>query len=455
MRLSVLEPLLLFSCLSLVVRGKRLAGSVLLGKYQAKVVTKFCFDYNSDCNKKQCTPEEHPGMLNFVMKAVSQGVSPTTPKTYIALLDDEYFSFPEVSQVWDEANCTDILKASKASYMIDWSAAATTAGYTFQTPLIEKLRPRWWFIAFVSCSPFPLELSYDVHLQNQLKGREREFSMDRIGTESLTIGFCLLFAALLVLQISSLKMWRGTSRSGQWLKQHPALLMLTAAVVLALFGHMSWFWDCWGYQESGEDSDLWMLLGRGGIIASKATVSLLLILLASGECVCTPDIAWSSHRELVAGMVIFALIGLALELWGDSEFRSTTTEYIYDTRPGMMLVAFDFLWMWLYISRSWRTFSQETRIKPRVFYKTYGFSFGLWFTALPMVAFIARLVDAWVRYRIALLVGNISHALCLGLLVHTFRPTVATKIYELQRCEYEPVNDEELDRMLGGNADII
>lgn len=129
-------------------------------------------------------------MLDFVMKAVSQGVG-TTPKTWIALLDDEYFSFPEVSQVWGEANCSDIRKAAKASYPIDWAQAASKSGWLFNTPLIEKLRPRWWFVAIVSCSPFPVEFSYDIHMANQLKGSQREFSMDRMGVQTLTLGFAL------------------------------------------------------------------------------------------------------------------------------------------------------------------------------------------------------------------------------------------------------------------------
>eukprot|EP00971_Amphidinium_carterae_P297484 5910372-Amphidinium_carterae.1 len=61
-------------------------------------------------------------------------------------------------------------------------------------------------------------------------------------------------------------------------------------------------------------------------------------------------------EELMGGLASFGCFSFILELWGDSEFRNTTTEYIYDTRPGMALLAFDMLWLWMFLSRSFKTF---------------------------------------------------------------------------------------------------
>merc|ERR1712232_205358 len=148
--------------------------------------------------------------------------------------------------------------------------------------------------------------------------------------------------------------------------------------------------------------------------------------------------------------VFFGGLSILLEMWGESEFHNTTTEYVYDTRPGMTLVAFDLFFLWAYVSRSFKTFQSETRIKQRTFYRQYGFAFALWFASLPAVAALARVLASWVRFRITFVISALAHALSLGLLIYTFRPSVATRLYELTTTEYQPVCcDEELDRMLG------
>merc|ERR1740130_2045538 len=149
-------------------------------------------------------------------------------------------------------------------------------------------------------------------------------------------------------------------------------------------------------------------------------MSTLLMILANGDCVCTVNIRWQHHREMVAGMVLYAFLQLPLELWGDSEFRSTTTEYIYDTRPGMVLIAFNLLWTWMYITRSYQTFYMETRIKAKVFYKRYSLVFLLWFSYVPILALLARNLSAHVRLPVANLMSGCVHVLMLSVLVYTF-----------------------------------
>merc|ERR1712232_1079366 len=96
--------------------------------------------------------------------------------------------------------------------------------------------------------------------------------------------------------------------------------------------------------------------------------------------------------------VFFGGLSILLEMWGESEFHNTTTEYVYDTRPGMTLVAFDLFFLWAYVTRSIQTFQSETRIKQRTFYKQYGAIFALWFLSMPCLAALARSLAAWVRF---------------------------------------------------------
>merc|ERR1719510_268209 len=117
---------------------------------------------------------------------------------FVALLDDEYFSFPEVSQVWGEANCTDVVKASKNAIQLDWPQLKKPGGQHLHVPLVEKVRPRWWYIALVSCSNHAVEIAYNIHLNNRRQGSQSEFSMDSIGVLATTVCFNVIFAVLLL-----------------------------------------------------------------------------------------------------------------------------------------------------------------------------------------------------------------------------------------------------------------
>lgn len=433
------------------------------------MITKFCFDFNAACHSGACADADHPGVMEFKLSAgarvdagentrhgnTKEADDSTAPGLYIALLDDEYFSYPEVSQVWGEANCTDVLRASKKSLHLDWKRVQTTAGQKITIPLVEKVRPRWWYIALVSCSGHAYELSYSAHLENRLRGWQSEFSMDTMGVFATTLCLTAVFSGLMFVQLKSLREWRSLGSKGQTAKVHPALMLLTYSTALSLGGTACWLVYYWLYMRSGEAFEKWATLARAGIVSAKTLMQIMLMLLAQGQCVCTPDIVWSEHQELVGGMVLFGVLSFCLELWGDTEFSSTTTEFVYDTRPGCALVAFDCLWLWTYSSRSLDTFRKETRPRPRRFYRLYGPLFGLWFAALPLLAGLARSVDSWVRFGVTFGVGGMVHAVALAALVHSFRPHVSEKLYELRRHEYEAINDEELDGFLKEEEDIM
>ncbi|CAK0815121.1 unnamed protein product, partial [Prorocentrum cordatum] len=108
----------------------------------------FCFDYDAECGSgRDCSKGAAPGYAHFTLfggrTAVDVPFGPQgTPEVHLALLDDEYFSFPEVSQVWTEANCTDILRAAKRSFKLDWHKVADktgkASGWTMETRVVEK-----------------------------------------------------------------------------------------------------------------------------------------------------------------------------------------------------------------------------------------------------------------------------------------------------------------------------
>jgi len=377
------------------------------------------------------------------------------PELYIALLDDEYFSYPEVSQVWGEANCKDVLKASKKSLHLDWSRIQSGSGEHITVPLVEKIRPRWWYVAFVSCSSHSYELAYSLHLENSLRGWQSEFSMDAMGVFTMTFCLNIIFGGLMFAQMRSLREWHGFGHNSKTPKVHPALKMLSYSALLSLSGNVCWLVYYWYFMRSGDAPEYWAYLARLCIVSAKTVMQIMLMLLAQGQCVCSPDIIWADHSELVGGMVLFGCLSLGLELWGDTQFWTTTTEFVYDTRPGCVLVAFDVLWLWSFASKSYATFCKETGPRPRHFYRYYGPVFGLWFAALPLVAALARAVASWARFRVTFAASGLAHAMALAALVHSFRPCVACELYELRTQEYEALDSQELEGFLGEDDDAL
>lgn len=454
--------------------GKRLEGTTSLNAGQAMVVTKFCFDYNADCTEVCPTSSMDPGMVHVSLfnarrlassgrteeeeddAAQEQAGKSKLAEFHVVLLDDEYFSFPEVSQVWGEANCSDVIKAAKRSFPLKWDQLRTQGGAEVESALVEHLRPRWWYIAIVSCSKSAVELSYRMHLENTLRGWEAEFSMDQRGFYEMSFVFCIIYAGLVAVQLTSLHFWRGISkRSHHWYEVHPALLLATACTFLALIGQTCTFVYFMYFARSGIAAEYWSTVGRASSVAAQNCMSTLLMILATGDCVCSVHIRWAQHREMIFGMVVYAILQFPLELWGDSEFRNTSTEYIYDTRPGMILIAFNLLYTWMYITRSWVTFRDETRIKAKRFYKRYGLVFLLWFCYTPLIALLARSLSAHVRLCAANLMTQTVHVLMLSVLVYTFRPSVADELYDLKESEFEATKyDEELDSMLNDTDDL-
>jgi len=451
--------------------GKRLEGTASLSAGQALVVTKFCFDSNADCPENVCpSPDLSPGKLQLTIQNARRTTKPSSDEDveedtvaekglaefHVALLDDEYFSFPEVSQVWGEANCSDVIKAAKRSFALQWDQISTEGGQEVETAVVEHLRPRWWYVAIVSCSKSGVDLSYRMHLQNTLRGWEAEFSMDQRFIFQTTFSFCIIFGGLVFVQLESLRRWRRISKRGhRWYEVHPALLLATACTLYALAGEICICACSMRFQQSGEAPELWSIVGRACLVIAQNCMSCLLMILATGDCVCSVHIRWAQHREMVGGMVLYAVLQLPLELWGDSEFRTTTTEYIYDTRPGMVLIAFNLLWTWMYVSRSWHTFQNETRIKAKLFYKRYGLVFLLWFCYTPIVALLARSLAAHVRHSITTLLSGSVHVFMLSLLVYTFRPSIADELYDLKESDFEALhNDEELESMLNSTDDL-
>eukprot|EP00434_Breviolum_minutum_P016038 symbB.v1.2.014137.t1/scaffold1026.1/size143273/3 len=209
-----------------------------------------------------------PGQINLEVHSARVGASSRIwpeqvsevrePKVMVALLDDEYFSFPEVSQVWGEANCTDVAKAAKKAFPLEWSTIVSVEGHSFNSAIVEKVRPRWWYIALASCSDHALRMSYELMVQNPLQGTNSQLSMDEIGCVPVSTMSFLSFAAVSAVHLKSAQQWsttRGDAPQGT--------LLLSSSLLLGTLGHLLWLSFFRNLRDTGV-SDRLMLPTTGG-----------------------------------------------------------------------------------------------------------------------------------------------------------------------------------------------
>eukprot|EP00434_Breviolum_minutum_P016040 symbB.v1.2.014139.t1/scaffold1026.1/size143273/5 len=210
------------------------------------------------------------------------------------------------------------------------------------------------------------------------------------------------------------------------------------------------------------------LLAKGAricTVTAKTSLQILLMFLARGDVICRPGIAWGRQREMLIGMMTFGLLGLVLEFWGDREasgspWRGGDSEggQVELTevwrfvgpffRPGVALIAMELLWFYAYVSRCYQTWSNETRLRPRQFYKRFALMLSLWFLTLPAVATLASMLAPWVRFRIVFAVNGFTHMLASAVMAYIYHIEVAPNLFEMKARQREVGHSDEMQGFL-------
>merc|ERR1719454_1957387 len=105
----------------------------------------------------------------------------------IVLLDDEVGSYPDSNNRWPGFDCNDKrLQAASKNYL-NVEVDKLQVHNRLKTYIIERIRPRYWFIAALDCSGVSRTIEYDLHLRNQEHGWLQELSMDYCGLEPVCV----------------------------------------------------------------------------------------------------------------------------------------------------------------------------------------------------------------------------------------------------------------------------
>lgn len=234
--------------------------------------------------------------------------------------------------------------------------------------------------------------------------------MDHCGLIPLGL-FLAVYMGTALMQVHAIFL-QSTART-----RHPLRLLLTFGICAALWGMGFYFFDTIWYASRGEDTFLLYLAAKLFKAWSKFTLLLILVLLSRGRC-----ISHELHcQDIIHGGVIvapFLIVCFCLELWGEyDQSRNYTTNFIYWTWVGGVLIFADLLLFGFYVKNLLQTYGEESDVAKKAFYRTWGTIYSTAFLALPAATLIAIPISPWVRVESLFVISNGVHSVLLGLLV--------------------------------------
>ncbi|CAE7257584.1 Tmem145 [Symbiodinium natans] len=386
-------------------------GSIEVPAGGAVFLAKFCFDWRPDASSTNAVGK---------IEATLHSSKPAEGLMKFVLFDDEAKSYPDASDAALRAfGCESerLKRAARWTQVIN--ASELVSGKTPFADIYEKIRPRWWYAAIVDCSGHPRTIDYNVHMTNVKLGFLAEFSFDRVGLVGVYI-FMGAYSFLAACQLMAL-LKRSTSAK----TQHPIRLMLGICVGAAAVGTLCVLLNTLWYAYHGEDQDNLYMAAKLLKAGSKYTLLAILLLLARGRCISVPLHVRDLLQEARI-LVPLYIASVTLEVWGEfAQSRTYTTDSVYRTYIGDVIICIDILILALYLRNLCRSWSAETDTPKRIFYRTWGLTYSGAFLLLPISVVISQCVAPWVRSEVIFFVSNTTHCFFLGLLIIGLWPDYA------------------------------
>lgn len=366
----------------------KVEGSIKVPANSIVFLSKFCFDY--DLEGKRSGQWD----LRFL-----KATPATSGKIGLILFDDESFSYPSAEDRRGQFRCGSETLKQASKYEGHMDAKILPSFGTFNMPLVERIRPRWWYVSLVDCSGEDHEVKYFLHMTNPKQGFQREMSMDQCGTRLLVMIF-VIWALLAWVQLVAIMM-RSSART-----KHPLRILVTAGAAAGAWGMLAFTGDAAWLLWRGKRHVLLYIVAKSFKAFSKFVMMGILMLLSQGRGISRPlsfqDFGWVSKY-----LAPFFLGCLALDFWGEyAQSRLYTTDIVYCTWVGGVLVFVDLLLCAFYSYNLYESYKSELELERRVFYRNWGPWYALGFLILPITVCLALRVAPWVRSEVILVFTN-------------------------------------------------
>ncbi|XP_011310566.1 transmembrane protein 145-like [Fopius arisanus] len=269
-----------------------------------------------------------------------------------------------------------------------WSKAQCTSYRLF-----KSARPRWWFIALADCSSQNgLNVTFDLSLTNGSPGSfwREHFSADEFYILPILIAAGSIYIILLCLSIYIAVQLR------QRRLLHVTYRLYIASIVFQLAGLCCEIYSYSHQGITGFDAHQALLMGRLYESGAETDFTLLLLLLALGYTVTKSSLTRKETQYLFSLVGILIVLQLTLFIYQSAIFDPGLVLYIYESPPGLALLALRIFVWGIFVLCCWRT-SRKSTTKFR-FYASLLVLGSVWFLCHPLtVLVITFIVDKWIR----------------------------------------------------------
>lgn len=426
----------------------------------AVYVGKFCFDY---------TPrqEEEAGYFNLTVRGkVLEGVHQVTESSegppcwgpceaqgnlYLLVYDDQEERWGKAREKWDTLTCEEMLHDATFAYTI----TPLDGSLNRKVDIRETLRPRFWYFVFAACgveTVVPVE--YELHAENIRQGFQSEFSLDEKGSVPLHLSAAFLFMAV----AQTLRLVARRATGAEALRSRPLLRLLLVSTMCSAAGASSLSLHFAVYMLDGYGLGTLEVLGQVFVCCAKGALTLLVLLVAKGWALFYSPEDFVRRRLLLLLWAVAVVLSIACEIHVDYFRDWSTTLYLYETWPGLVILLLNVL----FFCEAWRsmrnTYCHETSEEVRIFYVMIALASVFYFLTLPLVGILAVTLEPWVRAKYvarAEVMARFSTTLILSICL---RPTrldamVNARLEEGLATVGEPRDDTSEEEESSGDSD--
>jgi len=424
-------------CVTYVTHAMKVQGHVKSETSNFVFITKFAYD----------AVGVNSGNFNMIVKT-------TEPGQKIGLYDDQRKSWKDV--ISGPETCAE--KATHARWLSQdiptqdpgtaWQQGTTSAvsgsDLSLSVRVDEFLRPRWWWVVVMNCPPPPaaggsapvkrfVDAEYHIEMTNAGGFFYKQYSWDDQGLPQMYIA-CFLGALLcLGAHVGSFPRLKATMGH-----IHP--LVRTITLIATCFAMstgckmISWL----VYGSNGQGVPLLDTLGQFMSIATQMMIVLVSILIAKGWTVSTDTL--EGHRYLWFLFFSLLTVYVMLWVWYIDIKDPTTNEYIYDTVPGMLVVAVRlgaFAWFCVELKH---TMEGENIEGKSSFYKLFGAAMTFWNLSFPVYVAIGAAVEPWYKVKVMYSLTTITNLVAVVSLVALFWPRWVASNFKINRPDVMAAN---------------
>lgn len=349
-------------------------------------ISKFCFTFNP-------IPQQRAGTLEVTVRAPNMMPS---QHVVLLLLDDEADSYPGPTSGWNDLTCEEQTRRAKIYHALDPLQVVQPNGQLLRFKIVEKLRPRWWYIALNDCSPESLTANFTLHAVNNAYGWASEFSADRRFVLYVFVPLAVVYACLVVLQFyaNSVLADMADADDASSKAAHPFARILLAGLLLGCGATILSVIHNVLYALHGTADPITHVSAKFLYVSSDFVLASLLLLVSQGKCISYIMVA-ADGRRMLRLLGPFLISCFLLELWGDySVSRRYRIDYVYTTLFGWALILVDLLLLGVYAANLRSTYDVERDRGDGAFYRTWGVAYGTWFLALPVSAVLSQAILA-------------------------------------------------------------